>query len=77
MKLDGLMLTKTKFTKIVTEIVRDTNLSHIDAIIKFCEENKMEPEDIKKYLTEPIRNKIESEARVLNYLPRQNTLPFD
>jgi hypothetical protein len=77
MKLEGLMLTKTKFSKIIADTVRDENISYIDAILKFCESNNMNPEDMPKYLSDPIKNKIEAEARNLNYLPRQNTLPFD
>lgn len=77
MKLDGLMLTKKKFSKMIEEVVRLKRVSYIDAIILVCEKNKLEIEDVKKYLNESITNKIEAEAMDLNYLPKSNKLPID
>lgn len=77
MKLDGLMLTKKKFSKMIEEVVRLKRVSYIDAIILVCENNKLEIEDVKKYLNESITNKIEAEAMDLNYLPKSNKLPID
>jgi hypothetical protein len=77
MKLDGLMLTKNKFSKIIEEIVWEEDLTYIDAVLHFCEQNNMNPEDIPKYLSDPIKNKIEAEARRLNYMQRMNQLSFE
>ena len=77
MKLDGLMLTKNKFSKIIEDIVWEEDLSYIDAVLHFCEQNNMNPEDIPKYLSDPIKGKIEAEARKLNYMPRMNQLSFE
>ena len=77
MKLEGLMMTKNKFTKLIEEQIKGTDMSYIDAIINFCEDNNLDPEDIKKYISDPLRNKLESEARKLNYFPKLNELPFD
>jgi hypothetical protein len=55
---------------------RDKNLSYIEAIIDICEENNLEPEDIAKYISGIIKDKLEAEARSLNFLPRLNTLPI-
>ena len=49
----------------------------MDAIIGICEKNFIDIEEIKKYVSTAIRDKLEVEARELNYLPKQNTLPFD
>lgn len=77
MKLEGLMMTKNKFTKIVEEFVRESDMSYIDAIINFCEDNNLEFEDIRKYISDPIKSKLEVEARKLNYFPRMNELPLE
>ena len=58
-------------------IVREKTISYMDAVIFICEENNLEIEDCKKYLSNIIKDKIEVEAMKLNFLPRQNTLPVD
>ena len=76
MKLDGMMMTKSRFTKMVEDWVRDKRMPYMDAVCAICEQHKMEIEDVKKYISPVIKNKIEAEAMSLNYLPRQNTLPI-
>jgi len=76
MQLGELMLTKAKFTRMIEETVVKTKLSHIDAVVHLCEKNNLEVEDVKKYISEPIKEKIEAEARRLNFLPRGNELPL-
>ena len=60
----------------IERTARDKNLSYIEAIIDICEENNLEPEDIAKYISGIIKDKLEAEARSLNFLPRLNTLPI-
>ena len=55
-------------------MVRTTELSYMDAIIHLCEENQMELEDVKKFLSVSIVENLESEAMQLNFLEKQNTL---
>jgi hypothetical protein len=76
MKLDGYMMTKNKFTKIVEDLVKEKQLSYLEAIVYFCEENTIDVEDVRKYISDPIKGKIEVEAMNLNYLPKQNQLSF-
>jgi len=70
-------LTKTKFSKMVEEVVYVKRLSYMDAVIHICEENEFEIEDMRKYISNVIKEKIEAEAMRLNFLPRQNTLPVE
>lgn len=77
MKLDGLMINKKKFSKMVEESVRDKNLSYIDGIVYLCEQMKMEVEDCKKFLSPSILEKITHEAEQLNLLPKRNSLPLE
>lgn len=58
----------------VENLVRTTKLSYIEAICEICEVEGIETEDVKKYLSDPILNNIEAEARSLNFLPKMNTL---
>jgi hypothetical protein len=70
-------LTKAKFTKMVEDCVIENRISYMDAVIHLCEQNELEIEDMRKFISSVIKDKIEAEAMRLNFLPRQNTLPVD
>ena len=70
-------LTKAKFTKLIQTTVLEKRLTYIDAIVDICEENKIEIEDISKFLSPVVKEKIEVEAMNLNYLPKESTLDID
>jgi len=59
-------LTRTIFTKMVEEAVLDKKMDYMDAILLICEKNDIDPEGVKKFISVPIRNKIEAEAKKLN-----------
>jgi hypothetical protein len=70
-------LTKAKFAKLVERTVLENKSSYMDAIIHLCEQYEVELEEVRKFVTPIIKNKIEAEARALNFLPKHNTLPID
>ena len=77
MTLEDQFLTKPKFSKLVEETVLTKKLSYMDAIIHICEENSIELEEVRKFISPIIKDKLEAEARKLNYLPRTNELIFE
>jgi len=74
MTIEQEFLTKSKFTKMVEDTVNELKLSYMDAILYLCEKNQLEPEDMKKFVSPIIKDKLEAEAMQLNFLPKQNTL---
>ena len=76
MGIDEMMLNKSRFTKMIEDAVITKKLTYMDAIIDLCERNNMEIEDTKKYISDPIKEKIEAEAMNLNFLPRAGKLPI-
>ena len=58
----------------VEQTVSSLKLSYIDAVVHLCEKNKMELEDIGKFISPQIKQKIEYEGMNLNMLPKGNTL---
>ena len=70
-------MSRVKFGKIIEKQVVDKKLSYIDAVIETCEMTKIDPQDVKKFISAVIKEKIEAEAMNLNYLPRQNELIFE
>ena len=71
--LEENFLTKSKFTKLIETTVSELKISYMDAVLHLCEENDIEPEDVKKFNSPIIRDKIEAEAMNLNFLPKQNS----
>jgi hypothetical protein len=58
----------------VETAVRMNGMSYLDTIVWLCEQNNIEIEDIKKYLSPSITENLEKEAMDLNFLPKVNTL---
>lgn len=69
-------LTKGKFSKMVEQTVMEKKLSYIDAVVHICEQHEIDPIDVKKFLSNLVRDKIEAEAKALNLLPRGAELPI-
>jgi hypothetical protein len=46
----------------------------MEAILHVCDKNDIEPEDVKKFISPIIKDKLEAEAMQLNFLPKGNTL---
>ena len=72
--IEDKFLTKSKFTKLIEKTVSDLSIPYMEAILHVCDKNGIEPEDVKKFVSPVIKNKVEAEAMNLNFLPKQNTL---
>lgn len=69
---------KNNFVEEVEKLCREKNIEYIDAIVMWCEKNKLEIEVaaywIKKDLT--MKSKVQAEAESLNILKRGARLPI-
>jgi hypothetical protein len=74
MTIEENFLTKSKFTKLIESTVSELRIPYMDAVLHLCDKNDIEPEDVKKFISPIIRDKIEAEAMNLNFLPKQNSL---
>lgn len=77
MTLEENFLTKSKFSRLVETTVFEKRLSYMDAIVWLCEEHNIEIEDVRKFINPIVKDKLEAEARRLNFLPRTNELVFE
>lgn len=73
---DG-MFTKKSFSNLVQDRVKKDRSTYLDAIIDICKERMIDPEDIVKLLSNPIKAKLEAEGMNLGYLKKKNELTFD
>ena len=48
----------------------------MDAVIDYCQKNNIEPDTVGRLITKGLKEKIEANARDLNYLERQAQLPI-
>ena len=68
--------TPKKFTLEIENIVKEKSISHMEAILWYCEQQDIEPDSVKSLITKGLKEKIESNARELNFLPKQAQLPI-
>jgi len=60
----------SRFAQEVEKLVMAEGVSHIDAVIAFCEINKIDLESVPKLLSKPLKEKIKFEAMELNFLKK-------
>lgn len=64
----------SSFSLHIEEMAQKHKMSHMDAVLKYCEDNYVEPDDIKNLINKPLRDKIENDMREANMLPKQAIL---
>lgn len=63
-----------EFSLHIEKMTIEYRINHMDAVLKYCEDNMLEPEDIAAKINKSLKDKIEANMRELNYLPRQAKL---
>ena len=64
-------LCQTRFTQDIEDLVKNNkDLNYIDAIVHYCDENKIEVDSVSKLISKPLKEKIKSQAMELNFLKR-------
>ena len=64
------------FTLVIENIVKEKDITHMDAVLWYCEQEGLEPDDLGTLLSKGLKEKIEANARELNFLPKQAQLPI-
>ena len=68
--------TSKTFTLVIENIVKEKRITHMDAVLWYCEQEGLEPDGLGTLLSKGLKEKIEANARELNFLPRQAQLPI-
>ena len=76
--LNKKFISKDKFAEDIEELVLNTKMNYIDAIVEYCSNNDIEVENVSKLLSRPLKEKLKADATELNYLKRTSRakLPF-
>lgn len=71
----GLMFKNSnEFSLYIEEVVRQKKMPYMDAVLEYCKENFLEPQDIVSLINKSLKDKIGNEFREQNYLPKQAQL---
>lgn len=66
--------TANEFSLYIEQVVRAKRISYMDAILEYCKENFLEPDDITSLINKSLKDKLEMDFREANYLPKQAQL---
>jgi len=72
--IEETFLNKARFSKLVESEVIQKSIGYMDAILLLCDQNNIDPEDVKKFISPTIKSKLEAEAMSLNFLPKTNSI---
>jgi len=68
--------TSKTFSLEVEKIAKEKNITHMEAVLEHCREQQLEPDSVTRLISKSLKDKIEGNARDLNFLPRQAKLPI-
>ena len=68
-------MTPKTFSIFIESEVRRKKITHMDAILEYCYQKEVEPDSVTNLIQKPLKDKIEANARDLNFLPRMGKLP--
>lgn len=63
-----------EFSLYIEMLVLEHKISHMDAVLKYCIDNMIEPEEIASKINKSLKEKIAINMRELNYLPKLASL---
>ena len=64
------------FIENIENLVQQTKMTYIDAVMHYCEENKLEPETAGKMIGGKLKQNIQDEAEDLHLIERTSKLPI-
>ena len=70
------MSTAKTFSLEIENIAKEKRISHMEAVLWYCSKQGIEPDTVGSLISKSLKEKIEANARDLNFLPRQAQLPI-
>ena len=68
--------TSKTFSLEVEKIAKEKQITHMEAVLEHCREQQLEPDSVTRLITKSLKDKIEANARDLNFLEKTATLPI-
>ncbi len=60
----------------IERIALEKQITHLDAVLDYCHRQDIEPDTVSNLISKGLKEKIEANARDLNFLPKQAQLPL-
>lgn len=67
----------SSFSMYIETYAREKSMSYMDAVLQYCQETYVDPEDIKHLINKSLRDKIEVDMIEANMLPKRATLDVE
>ena len=67
--------TKT-FSLEIETLAIEKRITHMEAVLLYCSKQGIEPDTVSSLISKSLKEKIEANARELNFLPKLATLPI-
>ena len=68
--------TSKSFTTTIENIAKEKQITHMEAVLWYCSKEGVEPDTVSSLISKGLKEKIEANARELNFLPKQAQLPI-
>ena len=68
-----MLMTSKKFAMTIEAIVKEKKIPYMDAILKFCEDNEIDPSSVGSLINKSLKEKIQLEAEKLNLIEKSST----
>ena len=72
----SLGITTKNFSLQIEELVKTKNMSYMDALLFYGDENKLESETIASMVSSKVKAKLRVEAEELHFFPKTAKLPI-
>lgn len=63
-----------EFALYIESVVVEKKMTHMEAVLLYCEQNFIDPEDISRLINKNLKQKIEMNMIEQNYLPKKGSL---
>ena len=70
------MRSSKTFSLNIENIVKEKIITHMEAVLWYCKDQGIEPDTVSNLLTKGLKEKLEANARDLNFLPKRAQLPI-
>ena len=67
--------TPKNFTIAIENIAKEKQITHMAAVLWYCDQEGIEPDKVGYLIQKVLKEKLEANARDLNFLPKQAQLP--
>ena len=67
--------TAKTFSLEIEKIANEKGITHMEAVLDYCYRQGIEPDTVGNLISKSLKEKIEANARELNFLPKRAQLP--